>query len=134
MTEINLSAYVRDDLLASASMIRWSTNLHISRCVPLDGRAVQYRNEHRDTCYVLLDVPVERFWHFRNAAYVIDDGNVALPYYAAGSGASGDRVFLHPYPTNPGGVRTRPDTGDPADFSGWILGPRKTYHLKIRAA
>lgn len=72
--------------------------------------------------------------------FIIDDGNTARPYYAGGhhDGFSAPlypegRVpfeMLFPFPVNPDGKR-RPDNGAVIDYSGWSLGPRKMYHLKI---
>lgn len=71
-----------------------------------------------------------------NAAYFVDDGRTVVPMYVAGwqpgnpSHPEGcaPSILLHPFPTN---GRIRPDNGRPADFSSWMLGPRKAFHLKV---
>jgi hypothetical protein len=45
-----------------------------------------------------------------------------------GEHLTGERIFLAPFPVN-GGLR--PDTGRPVDMSNWMIGPRRTYHLKV---
>lgn len=62
-------------------------------------------------------------------SFVLDDGDVATPYYVSGWQPLDLTMFLQPFPTNPD-KRTRPD-GRPIEYSTWVLGPRKTYHLKI---
>ena len=68
------------------------------------------------------------------ALYLLDDGKNVKPYYVAawkntpGAHSRVHEVILHPFPVSDGSVR--PD-GRPVDFSTWMLGPRKTYHLKI---
>jgi len=61
--------------------------------------------------------------------FILDNGSRAIPFYVTGYQPASREVFLQPFPTNPNG-RTRPD-GQIIDFSNWVLGPRKTYHLKL---
>jgi hypothetical protein len=76
---------------------------------------------------------------------IIDDGLTARPYYGGGGNpgtpaplypeGSEPREILCPFPVNPDG-KTRPDRVFPdreqvIDYSNWMLGPRKAYHLKI---
>jgi hypothetical protein len=72
------------------------------------------------------------------AVYLLDDGTSVRPHYVAGWASASsrseittqaDRVYLHPFPLSGG---TRPDSGQPIDMSGWALGPRRCYHVKIR--
>ena len=62
--------------------------------------------------------------------YIVDDGRNVAPFYVAGwRDADSPRITLHPFPTNDG--RLRPDNGQPVDFTGWMLTPRRAFHLKI---
>jgi hypothetical protein len=65
------------------------------------------------------------------AVYVWDDGQTVVPLYVAGYQPDASSVYLCPYPLANG--RRRPDNGRPIDFSTWVLGPRRSYHLKARA-
>jgi hypothetical protein len=67
------------------------------------------------------------------AFYLIDDGESVVPHYVAGFNPTTypGAVFLHPFPTNPGGRTMRADRPEPVDYSNWVLGPRRAYHLKI---
>lgn len=102
-----------------------------------DGRPVTYVIE---TCDGMRDAT--------RAVFLFDDGARVVPLYVAGWNAapgidvslSGDEraavsatprlVYLHPFPLSSG---TRPDNGRPVDMSGWALGPRRAYHLKVTA-
>jgi len=71
---------------------------------------------------------------------IIDDGLTARPYWGGGGNAgepaplypegSAPRELLYPFPVNPEG-KARPDNGRVIDYTGWMLGPRRAYHLKI---
>ena len=65
--------------------------------------------------------------------YAVDDGHTVRIMYVAGWGPTYDRVYLHAFPTNPDG-RTATVHGQERviDFDTWMLGPRKTYHVKVR--
>lgn len=63
--------------------------------------------------------------------YLIDDGKRVRPMYVAGWNDGGSQLFLHPFPTNPGGHKKREDNGRTVDYTGWYLGPRRTYHVKV---
>lgn len=74
-----------------------------------------------------------------NAVFIVDDGRQAVPYWC-GAAHSGNpaplypegcepHVILFPFPVNPRQV-ARLD-GRIVDYSDWMLGPRKVYHLKI---
>lgn len=65
-----------------------------------------------------------------NIGFILDDGKQTMAMYVAGYNPDHGTIFLHPLPTNPD-HRTRPDNGREIDYSSWMLGPRKTYHLKI---
>lgn len=87
--------------------------------------------------------------------FIIDDGKTALPYYSGGhqpgmlrtdidlslKQTHQDRTawerlpfeILTPFPVNPDG-RMRPDGRGVIDYSDWLLGPKKCYHLKIQRA
>jgi hypothetical protein len=66
------------------------------------------------------------------AVYLVDDGATVRPFYVAGWSPDGATIHLHPMPTADG--RIRPDNGRPVDFSSWVLGPRRAYHLKVTAS
>ena len=61
-------------------------------------------------------------------SFILDDGNLARPFYITGWQPKTGELFLHPFPTNPNGKMRR--DGRVIDYDSWILGPRKTYHLK----
>lgn len=67
------------------------------------------------------------------AIYVLDFGTRVEVRYVAGWNGNGEgktyRIFLQPFPLSEG---TRPDNGRPIDMSGWMLGPRKAFHLKLK--
>ena len=63
----------------------------------------------------------------RKAIYVLDFGNRVEVRYVTGWN-HGD-IFLQPFPLSQG---TRPDNGRPVDMSGWMLGPRRAFHLKLK--
>lgn len=65
-----------------------------------------------------------------NIGFILDNGKESIPTYVAGFNPNHGTMFLKPIPVNPEN-RTRPDNGRVIDFSTWMLGPRKTYHLKI---
>lgn len=68
---------------------------------------------------------------FDRAVYILDNGQSARPYYVAGyHDAVPGMVYLHPFPTNPGG-RKRTDNGRSIDYSAWKLAPSRCYHVKI---
>lgn len=63
------------------------------------------------------------------AVYVLDYGTrVEVRWTAGWSGTRGE-FYLQSFPLNEG---NRPDNGRPIDMSGWMLGPRTVYHLKLR--
>lgn len=70
---------------------------------------------------------------------IVDDGRTVEPYWVSGWGPADapNLVFLSPFPTNvdeTGAPILRSGDGRPVDFSSWILGPTKAFHLKIREA
>jgi hypothetical protein len=74
----------------------------------------------------------------QRAVYLIDDGAAVSACYVCAHHNGGPSplypegcepfVMLAPFPLS---VGTRPDNGQPVDMSGWMLGPRRAYHLKI---
>jgi hypothetical protein len=99
------------------------------------GTIYRYTNAHGEPAVEIRDVEVE-FKDAYKAFYLIDDGETVVPHYVAGYNPT-DRpgsVFLHPFPTNPGGERKRADRDEPVDYSNWHLGPRRAYHIKVGAA
>lgn len=67
----------------------------------------------------------------RQAVYLMDDGCTVRPYYVAAYHPDHEYVIIHPFPVSDG--RLRPD-GRPVDFSSWLLGPRRAYHVKLAGA
>jgi hypothetical protein len=72
------------------------------------------------------------------AIYLLDDGRTVTPHYVAGWPAD-DRpepyLLLAEFPTNyhrDGRRRTRENDGRPVDMGLWALGPRRTFHLKLK--
>lgn len=63
------------------------------------------------------------------AIYVLDFGTHVGVRYVAGWNNVMQEIFLQSFPVNGG---TRPDNGRPVDMSGWMLGPRRAFHLKLR--
>lgn len=61
--------------------------------------------------------------------YLMDDGATVRPFYVAGWRKDAPELYLQPFPVDGG---TRADNGRPVDMSGWQLGPRKAWHLKVR--
>lgn len=78
-----------------------------------------------------------------NCNYLLDDGRKVAAYYVAGwsydhnHGGDSDNIdgiLLHPMPTNyhPSGMpKMRADRDEQVSFDTWMLGPRRTYHLKV---
>lgn len=62
------------------------------------------------------------------AVYVLDYGTHVEVRYVAGWSGNGRDIFLQPFPLSMG---ARPD-GRPIDMSGWMLGPSRVFHLKMR--
>lgn len=67
--------------------------------------------------------------------FLADDGHTVRPLYVSGWSGTHDCVFLEPFPVNvneDGSPRMREDDpARPVDFSTWMLGPSRVYHLKI---
>lgn len=68
--------------------------------------------------------------------WVLDDGRTALPFYGSIQLTSRDTRYVgpyalvHPYPVNPDGAQ-RADGRGPIDYTGWMLGPSRSWHLKV---
>lgn len=71
--------------------------------------------------------------------FLLDDGKSTRVMYVAGWSrkdpaseitAAADNLWLHDIPVNPDGAR-RSDNDQVIDYSGWHLGPRRIYHLKL---
>ena len=63
-----------------------------------------------------------------SSLYILDFGGRVLPLWVSGWNSAGERIFLEEFPLSGG----RADDGRLIDMSGWMLGPRRTYHLKAR--
>lgn len=77
----------------------------------------------------------------RKSNVIVDDGQSVTVMYLAGYrgeldadnpaaaiGVNYPYALFHAFPLSRG---TRPDNGRPVDMSNWMLGPRKSYHLKV---
>lgn len=74
---------------------------------------------------VLVDFPI--IGNDPRAVWLLDDGRRVRPFYTAGWTQDHSRIFLHPFPLD-----HDPDkNGRGLDMSGWALGPRRAYHLKL---
>jgi hypothetical protein len=98
-----------------------------------NGQAEIWRHPDGHEVIKIVDAPA----HFKdghNAIYLLDDGNTVVPYYVVGWNDKAEPVYvlIQPFPANPDGAATRPDNGQPIDYSTWALGPRRAYHLKVR--
>jgi hypothetical protein len=70
---------------------------------------------------------------WQKSLFILDNGTTARIMYVAGWKSYGDHgeldvAWLQDLPMNGG---NRPDNGRQVDMSGWELGPKKTYHLKV---
>jgi hypothetical protein len=67
-----------------------------------------------------------------NMVALVDDGLSVRPFYVAGWLTT--ELYFHPFPTNVDSAGTpilRADDGRPVDYSNWMVGPSKVFHLKI---
>lgn len=74
-----------------------------------------------------------KFKNVTQALFLLDDGRTVLPLYVIGWSAKQDKVFLGRFPVNvneDGSPRMRADRDEQVDYSTWMLGPRRAYHLK----
>lgn len=65
------------------------------------------------------------------ALYVLDFGTHVEVRYVTGWNETSGCIFLQLFPLS---VGTWQSDGRPVDMSGWMLGPRRTYHLKLKEA
>ena len=74
------------------------------------------------------------------AIYIIDNGMTTNVLYTAGHNDRAEDesehcIYLQYLPTNFDGLtgerKVRADNGRPVDFSSWMMGPRRAYHLKV---
>lgn len=102
------------------------------------GRSLleEWRETDGSVTYVIVGWKDER--DALNAIYLVDDGRSVRPYYVAGWSQYTNRIFLHPFPTEyrPDGERRMraDDSTRPVDFSTWMSGPKRAYHLKLTEA
>lgn len=64
-----------------------------------------------------------------HAVYVLDFGDRVEVRYVTGWQPNGNRIYLQPFPLN--GV-IHEGNGRPINMSGWMLGPRRAFHLKLK--
>lgn len=98
------------------------------------GAAEVYLVPGTDTESLVLLEAFEKFMDPHKSLFLVDDGQTVEPFYVTGwqltPGAEFEGcVFLRRFPLS---VGTRPDNGRPIDMSGWMLGPRRCYHLKVK--
>lgn len=93
----------------------------------------------REKTIVILDAFTLFGTDAHKCSYLIDDVRTVTAWYVAGwrnKGTRDDNVILKPFPTNwdaNGEPIMRADHSDcQVDFETWMLGPRKTFHLKLR--
>jgi hypothetical protein len=103
------------------------------------GEGEMYDTETVINCVQIHDPHIEIFKYPLKSIYLLDDSRTVTPYYVAGwsidvakevSGVGKGSIRLHPFPTNPDG-KTRPDNGRVINYDTWMLGPRRSYHLKV---
>jgi hypothetical protein len=104
------------------------------------GTATAYVTFDGEDTAVRIEDGLDLLRDAHRSLFVIDNGRTAEPFYVAGwhggnpspSYPKGHRpyILLRPFPTNPNN-RTRADNGRVIDYSDWMLGPRRTYHLKV---
>jgi hypothetical protein len=82
-----------------------------------------HRSAHKSDVLLIDNPPNDA----HKAIYVLDFGAGVKVRYVAGW--NGEKFFLQPFPLS---VGTRPDNGRPVDMSGWMLGPRRAFHLKLK--
>jgi len=93
------------------------------------GTAYAYANPVTGVSGIKIPDAESIFKDAYQALYLVDDGTTVEPYYVAGYNPKNEpgTVFLQQFPTN----RMRND-GRMADFTTWMLGPSRAYHLKVR--
>lgn len=118
---------------------------HYAGYVALDNYEPMPRSIERIECYRystddFLDAYVlDHVYHLRDATravYLMDDGTTVAPYYVAGYHQDHQYVIIHPFPVNvnaDGTPRMRADRDEQVNHDMWQLGPRRAYHVKLRA-
>jgi hypothetical protein len=66
----------------------------------------------------------------RKAVYILDFGNRVEVQYVSGWAMNGSAIYLQPFPLSKGTLWD----GRPIDMSGWMIGPRRAFHLKLKEA
>jgi hypothetical protein len=116
--------------------LRWNTQLdnHEPPRSWASGSLWTYTREDRGgEGIVIADVSELKDAH--QATYIIDDGRTVKVFYVAAWHPEMRHVILHRLPTNfneDGTPILRADDKRPVDYSNWMLGPRRSYHLKVR--
>ena len=70
------------------------------------------------------------------AVYLMDDGHTVAAHYVAGYHHEHRYIILHAFPTNwnaDGTPVMRADRDVQVSYDNWQLGPRRAYHVKLRA-
>lgn len=73
----------------------------------------------------------EKIDNAEKCGYILDFGDRVEVRFVSGWGARNATLYLQPFPLSQG---IRPDNGRPIDMSGWMLGPCRTFHLKLKVA
>lgn len=136
----NLLCTWPEDRLSNVMVYPWVTAL--SRVDWTDyrhGLAIKATPAHKDPTqrhvWLLCGVAPLMRADTMPTVWVIDDGARALPFYGSIQMTSRDTRYVgpyalaHPYPVNPDGATT--DDGRVIDYMGWMLGPARSWHLKI---
>ena len=96
----------------------------------LHGTIVTDQGYDRRSHVLTFDEGPRESLRTENGIYVLDYGtHIEVRYVAGWNLTDRYRVFLQAFPLNDGTQRS--DNGLRVDFSGWMLGPRNAFHLKM---
>ncbi len=137
-----------DELVKGMSAVDWARK-HGMRWrghVALDNREPWHRNHEEAVldCYSARGHQDEPIWVLDHrgllkpdSTFIMDDGQNVVPWYVAGWHPERQYILLHRFPTNldeHGDPILRADDQRPVDYSTWMLGPRRAYHVKLKEA
>lgn len=117
----------------SVASHRWYTNDHRDNTLAT-GYLYEYSADDTFPLTFTLTVQSGELRERYRAIYLLDNGYSVRPFYVAGWHDERQEIYLHPFPVNydSHGVRRMRDDGrGPVDFSGWVLSPRRAFHLKM---
>jgi hypothetical protein len=116
--------------------LRWTTVLdnHEPPRDTAHGNLYTYnRTDRAGEGIVIEDASDMREPH--KCSFIIDDGRTVKVFYVASWNPDTHDLILHRLPVNfeeDGSPILRADDQRPVDYSDWVLGPRRCYHLKVR--